>query len=108
MCIRDRHKHTIRRRETKHCATRVVGDADDVYLSTAVLEKLLDGAAEVAARPGAAEPPAKLGKGPDQNGSVEGAAKCTSDKGGRGLGRRIDGLIHRRRFGNGYATVIGI
>jgi hypothetical protein len=70
-----------------------------------VIEKLLDRRAEAAAGPEAAESAPELGEIPDQNGGVEGAAKRTSDEGGRGIGWGGNGLIHWRNFGDRDATI---
>ena len=70
-----------------------------------MIEKLFNSRSETRACPDIAEAPPKVPKVVNQDRSVKGAAQRTANKRGRGLGTRIDGLIHRCDFCDRDATV---
>jgi hypothetical protein len=72
---------------------------------SAMPKKLFDGRAQTAARPNSSESPAKFSEAVHKNGSIEGAAKRTTDECRRGFCQRADRLIHRRNFGDRNAKV---
>ncbi len=102
---RAQHQRRSARRQADHRAARVVCDAYDVKITTAVIEELLYRRSEAGTRPAIAEAAAEFSEGVNENRRVQGAAKCTSDKGRRGFGRCVDGLIHRRNLCDRDATI---
>jgi hypothetical protein len=65
-----------------------------------VFEELPDRGSEARARPDVAEPAAKLAEAFDENRNIQGATKRTANECCRGFLRHVDGLIHRRDFGD--------
>ena len=70
-----------------------------------MIKKLFDGRPEARARPDIAKATAKFAKVVDENRLIQGTAKRTADKRGRGFRRCIDRLIHCSDFRDRDATV---
>ncbi len=84
---------------------RVVRHSHDIEPATAVIEELPDGRTETGARPDAAKSPLEVAKLRYQNRCIEWATQRTAYKCGRAFPGHVDGLIHRRNFGDRDAVV---
>ena len=102
---RTQYQHAPDGRQTNHCAAGTVCDPDDEQPATAMIEKLLYSRTEATALPGAAKSTTKGRVAVYKNGSVEGAAKRTTNKSCRRICSYVDGLIHRRDFSDRNAPV---
>ena len=70
-----------------------------------MIEELPDRRSQAGARPDITKAAPELAKVLYKDGSIQGTTKRTANKGSRGFGRHIDGLIHRCDFGDRDAAV---
>ena len=80
--------------------TRAVDHAHDERLAPAVVEELLDGVAQQAGLPQAAENLLKFRETLDEDRTIDRSAQCAADEGGARRGQTRDGMIGAAFFGD--------